>query len=66
MLRQDLVKQSLELLKPVVAPPDRGLLAKIGAYLSLTKPRIIVLLLVTTVPTMIIAQGACLHPGWCC
>jgi protoheme IX farnesyltransferase len=30
--------------------------ARIGAYIALTKPRIIELLLVTTVPTMIVAQ----------
>lgn len=30
--------------------------AKVGAYLALTKPRIIELLLVTTVPTMIVAE----------
>ncbi len=33
-----------------------GLLATAGAYLALTKPRIIELLLVTTVPTMILAE----------
>lgn len=37
-------------------PADRGLLARVGAYVSLTKPRIIELLLVTTVPTMIVAE----------
>jgi protoheme IX farnesyltransferase len=31
--------------------------AVVGAYVALTKPRIIELLLVTTVPTMILAQG---------
>ncbi|NNE11035.1 MAG: protoheme IX farnesyltransferase [Ilumatobacter sp.] len=31
----------------------------VGAYVALTKPRIIELLLITTVPTMIVAQG-----GW--
>ena len=30
--------------------------ARIGAYVALTKPRIIELLLVTTVPTMIVAE----------
>ncbi|MFV2142854.1 heme o synthase [Isoptericola sp. G70] len=30
---------------------------RVGAYIALTKPRIIELLLVTTVPTMILAQG---------
>src|SRR3972149_10400280 len=37
----------------------RGLREAAGAYLALTKPRIIVLLLVTTVPAMILAEG-----GW--
>ncbi len=31
--------------------------AKVGAYVALTKPRIIELLLVTTVPTMVVAEG---------
>jgi protoheme IX farnesyltransferase len=36
--------------------------ARVGAYVALTKPRIIELLLVTTVPTMVLAaQG---WPGW--
>lgn len=30
---------------------------KIGAYIALTKPRVIELLLITTLPTMILAQG---------
>ena len=36
--------------------PKRGLLAKAKAYLALTKPRVIELLLITTVPTMILAK----------
>jgi protoheme IX farnesyltransferase len=32
-------------------------MSRVGAYVALTKPRIIELLLVTTVPTMILAQG---------
>jgi len=36
-----------------VAP---GLLARIGGYVALTKPRIIELLLVSTVPTMVVAE----------
>jgi len=32
---------------------------KVGGYIALTKPRIIELLLITTVPTMVLAQG-----GW--
>ena len=35
-----------------------GLFARIGAYVALTKPRIIELLLVTTVPAMILADRA--------
>jgi protoheme IX farnesyltransferase len=37
--------------------------AKVGAYLALTKPRIIELLLVTTVPTMIVADRG-VPSGW--
>jgi protoheme IX farnesyltransferase len=44
---------------PVQAPPaaarPRGWRATVGAYVALTKPRIIELLLVTTVPTMVLA-----------
>jgi heme o synthase len=36
---------------------------KIGAYVALTKPRIIELLLVTTLPTMVVAQRG-LPPVW--
>jgi len=32
--------------------------SKVGAYVALTKPRIIELLLVTTVPTMVVANGS--------
>ncbi len=35
----------------------------VGAYVALTKPRIIELLLVTTIPTMVVAYGA-LPPLW--
>ncbi len=34
----------------------------IGAYIALTKPRIIELLLITTVPTMVLAEGG--WPSW--
>ncbi|HEY0216868.1 MAG TPA: heme o synthase [Cellulomonas sp.] len=34
-----------------------GVRRRVGAYVSLTKPRVIELLLVTTLPTMILAQG---------
>jgi protoheme IX farnesyltransferase len=40
----------------VAQPPARSLLSQMGAYVALTKPRIIELLLVTTVPTMIVAE----------
>jgi heme o synthase len=39
------------------APVRPSLRTKVGAYIALTKPRIIELLLVTTVPTMVIAEG---------
>ncbi|WP_402465622.1 heme o synthase [Isoptericola aurantiacus] len=39
------------------ARPGDGWRDRVGAYVALTKPRIIELLLVTTVPTMILAQG---------
>jgi len=42
---------------PLASP--RGLLAMLQAYLELTKPRIVELLLITTVPAMIAAAG-----GW--
>ena len=40
----------------VVAPARRGAKATLRAYVALTKPRIIELLLVTTVPVMFLAQ----------
>src|SRR5216683_1147538 len=36
--------------------------SRVGAYIALTKPRIIELLLVTTVPTMVVARGG--WPRW--
>jgi protoheme IX farnesyltransferase len=39
-----------------LAPPVVSVRARVGAYVALTKPRIIELLLVTTVPVMIVAQ----------
>ena len=39
------------------APPARRPLAVLGAYVALTKPRIIELLLLTTVPVMFLAEG---------
>jgi protoheme IX farnesyltransferase len=40
----------------VLTAPQPTVRAQIGAYVALTKPRIIELLLVTTVPTMIVAE----------
>jgi heme o synthase len=40
----------------------RPVRSRAGAYIALTKPRIIELLLVTTVPTMVVARGA--WPRW--
>jgi heme o synthase len=37
--------------------------ARVGAYLQLTKPDIIVLLLITTVPAMVLAEGG-MPAGW--
>ncbi|MGB2694028.1 MAG: heme o synthase [Dehalococcoidia bacterium] len=58
MLRQeavaDVAQPAIELHAPPIA---RGWLARVRVYLALTKPRIIVLLLVTTVPAMILAEG---------
>jgi protoheme IX farnesyltransferase len=57
MLRQEAVAQSLELPVAVVRPASPGALDTAKAYLALTKPRIVVLLLVTTLPAMILAGG---------
>jgi len=48
---------------PAVAAPRRTALRRVGAYVALTKPRIIELLLVTTLPTMILAEDAW-PSGW--
>ena len=42
-----------------LALPKETVLARLAAYVALTKPRIVELLLVTTVPTMVVAAG-----GW--
>ncbi len=47
---------------PALSPPH-SIGAKVGAYVALTKPRIIELLLVTTVPTMVVAEGG-VPPLW--
>ncbi|HEY0218004.1 MAG TPA: heme o synthase [Cellulomonas sp.] len=46
-------------MRTTVPPAGRGARARqhAGAYLALTKPRVIELLLVTTLPTMVLAQG---------
>jgi len=43
-------------LHSVEVAPQRSLAAQVGSYVALTKPRIIELLLVTTLPTMIVAR----------
>ena len=43
-------------LRPVELTQPPSLTAHVGAYIALTKPRIIELLLVTTLPTMIVAR----------
>lgn len=45
--------------RSAVPPASAGLAATLSAYIAITKPRIIELLLVTTVPTMILAAD-----GW--
>jgi len=46
----------------VPSTAKRGLLAKLKSYVALTKPRIIELLLVTTIPTMFLAADG--FPEW--
>src|SRR5579859_1677359 len=48
---------------PAVVSQRAGTRSKVGAYVALTKPRIIELLLVTTLPTMVVAQRG-LPPVW--
>jgi heme o synthase len=48
---------------PAVVVRRAGTWQKAGAYVALTKPRIIELLLVTTLPTMVVAQRG-LPPVW--
>ncbi|HEY6474632.1 MAG TPA: heme o synthase [Acidimicrobiales bacterium] len=48
---------------PAVAERQAGARQKVGAYVALTKPRIIELLLVTTLPTMVVAQRG-VPPVW--
>ena len=50
-------------LPAVISAPRLSIGARVGAYVALTKPRIIELLLITTLPTMIVAQRG-LPPLW--
>lgn len=47
---------------PVTGSTVAGVWARVGGFVALTKPRIIELLLVTTVPTMIVAERGL--PSW--
>jgi protoheme IX farnesyltransferase len=47
----------------VLRPAPRTLRSRVGAYVALTKPRIIELLLVTTVPTQVVAARG-IPSGW--
>ena len=47
----------------VTLPGHLTMMSRLGAYVALTKPRIIELLLITTLPTMILAQGG-MPPVW--
>lgn len=58
-VRQDIATGQLEVPHAVIAPAQPTLVEVLRGYLALTKPRIVVLLLVTTVPAMILAEG-----GW--
>ncbi|RIK09387.1 MAG: protoheme IX farnesyltransferase [Acidobacteria bacterium] len=44
-------------------PRDASVIDRVKAYVTLTKPRIILLLLVTTVPAMVLAEGS-MPSGW--
>ncbi len=50
-------------LRAVALPSRLSLSVRLGAYIALTKPRIIELLLITTLPTMILAERG-LPPLW--
>ena len=62
MLREEAAQSTAERPRPFGARRERGLLETARAYLSLTKPRIISLLLITTVPAMILAEGGMPSP----
>jgi protoheme IX farnesyltransferase len=59
------VPASAEVSKPSDAPSAHhaSVVGRLGAYIQLTKPRIVVLLLVTTVPAMVLAAGG-FPPLW--
>lgn len=59
---RSVTQQAAALDAPGRAGERRTVLRRIGAYVALTKPRIIELLLVTTLPTMILAQDG--WPSW--
>jgi protoheme IX farnesyltransferase len=49
--------------EPAAVPPRVSLATRLRAYVALTKPRIVELLLVTTVPAMVAAAGGVPHLG---
>ena len=53
----------LEQMSTVASSSSARLMRKIKAYFALTKPRVIELLLIATVPAMVLAQGG-LPPLW--
>ncbi|EYR64037.1 polyprenyltransferase (cytochrome oxidase assembly factor) [Actinotalea ferrariae CF5-4] len=57
------VERTAPVAPPAPGRPARTWRSRVGAYVALTKPRIIELLLVTTVPTMVLAQGG-MPPVW--
>jgi protoheme IX farnesyltransferase len=59
------VRVAPRLRPPPDGPPGRGtrVREKVAAYAQLTKPDIIVLLLITTVPAMVLAEGG-MPAGW--
>jgi len=58
VLRQDAVQAGLEVQTATAVRPGPGVRQTARDYLALTKPRIVVLLLITTVPAMVLADGA--------
>ncbi|GAA5191799.1 heme o synthase [Rugosimonospora acidiphila] len=58
-----LTAQPIPVAELVAAPQRSGLRAVVGSYLALTKPRIVELLLITTVPAMFLARNR-VSPLW--